>query len=273
MLRLLCHLCHALIAPLTSLGCRRWKSSDDVPESLPSPYPDAIGRKVPIERESLCGVLKLDRLGWLNNFAIYAYLASVAREMGVAIESDIDEGTQLDVDAEKWLFQSETVSLLISKRSGPDSRFHEPGFHNVIDLARVVWLPINLGNSHWVLGILLPRAQELHLWDPMPRSSAAASTLEAHGMSLLDGIKTIGAHVNKEFTVHLHYGGESGMPKQSDGISCGVYVAIMLMFVMTESPPRFGKRDLKAWREEIAARILAASPAPGIPPAPLLSVL
>ena len=79
----------------------------------------------------------MHRLGWLNNFAIYAYLASVAREMGVAIESDITEGTQLDVDAEKWLFQSETVSSLINMRSGPDSRFHKPGFRNVIDLARV----------------------------------------------------------------------------------------------------------------------------------------
>ena len=73
----------------------------------------------------------MDRLGWLNNFAIYAYLASVARQVGVAIESDINAGTELDVDAEKWLFQSETVSSLINMRSGPDSRFHKPSFRSV----------------------------------------------------------------------------------------------------------------------------------------------
>ena len=59
-------------------------------------YPDAMGRSVPIERKSLCAVLDLDRSGWLDNFSIYAFGAAFARQVGVAIESDIIAGTEVN---------------------------------------------------------------------------------------------------------------------------------------------------------------------------------
>ncbi|EOD16434.1 hypothetical protein EMIHUDRAFT_46753, partial [Emiliania huxleyi CCMP1516] len=120
----------------------------------------------------------------------------------------------------------------------------------------LIIVPINQGNTHWVLAAINVRERRFEYYDSMGGDDDGR--LKNLRMYLVDEC----AHKKHE-RLDLeatgwadYYGANHGAPRQTDGFSCGVYVAITAECLRRGAALDLENRRMQYFREKLTAELL-----------------
>jgi sentrin-specific protease 1 len=119
-----------------------------------------------------------------------------------------------------------------------------------------VFLPINVGNWHWILGIVLLKKKEIIICDSMHNESRIPSYLNY----IMRWVKDL---FWDKFQLEIDEKDWSKndlkkqVPQQKDGFNCGVFTIMYADFYSDDLPyMSFGQEHMKRFRVNIGAAII-----------------
>jgi len=132
---------------------------------------------------------------------------------------------------------------------------HTWGVKNGLDIGAVdrVIIPVNVGNMHWVLAVIDFAARRFQFYDSM-HGVGAARVLATARRWLLDEVSArLGEDVAREWGIEDWEGVmDIGLPRQSDGGSCGVFVLAAADCFSLGAPLCFGQADMPVLRQRMS---------------------
>lgn len=116
-----------------------------------------------------------------------------------------------------------------------------------------IFVPINLSNTHWALGVVYMEAHEIHYYDSM----------SGRGDQFLNALRSWVADesLNKR-KVELDMSDwklisrEAHVPQQMNGSDCGVFTIVCADFLSDDLPLEYSQQDMSFFREKIGCDIL-----------------
>jgi len=130
---------------------------------------------------------------------------------------------------------------------------------NIGAVDRVI-IPVNVGNMHWVLAVIDVAARRFQYYDSM-NGVGAAHVLATARRWLSDEVSAaLGEEVARAWGIEDWEGVmDIGLPRQSDGGSCGVFVLAAADCFSLGAPLCFGQADIPVLRQRISAALFVDS--------------
>lgn len=118
-----------------------------------------------------------------------------------------------------------------------------------------VFIPINISNAHWALGVIFIQKKEIHYYDSM--SGSGENYLKAMVQWLVDEGRekkniTIDSSQYKKISCHRD------LPQQKNGVDCGVFTTICADFLLDNLPlteSSYNQREMPYYRRKLVADI------------------
>ena len=130
------------------------------------------------------------------------------------------------------------------------------GWKNGLDIGSIdrVIIPVNVGNLHWVLVVIDVQARQFQYYDSM-HGVGAAHVLATARRWLSDEVAArLGKDVARAWEIEVWEGEmDLGLPRQSDGGSCGVFVLAAADCFSLGAPLCFGQEDIPVLRQRLSA--------------------
>ena len=195
--------------------------------------------------------LTLREGGWVNDEVINFYI-QLLKERDTALCS------KLDFRRPSHYFTSLFISKLLNLGPKGSGIYEYPGVRawtKKVDVFAMdmLFIPINIENSHWTLVVVNVQKCEIHYYDSLNRSED--KYLEAVQRWLHDEAKD----KDKSYNAALwkHYSRESSVPQQQNGFDCGVFLCVCAEY-LTEGLPLqcYSQSDMGHYRLKIGYAIL-----------------
>lgn len=119
----------------------------------------------------------------------------------------------------------------------------------------MVFIPINIGNAHWVLIVIFIILEKIEYYDSTGGGGCATIYLNIILKYLEDEAKdkkTSSSFVKRNWNL-VH---RSDIPQQNNGYDCGVFVCIYALLTYMTKSFSFTQSDMKLFRKSISLSIL-----------------
>ena len=193
--------------------------------------------------------------GWLSNFSVDAYLSTLMPRA-----ADAEPGA-------RRVFLPGIHSITLEKNGtlGFYCEDGETGQRNldrteelrgkvskVLSAAEELYVNYNQHNFHWALVRVLSKYERCEIFD------STGHTKTEDGRKLLRGIQELTGVDVSGWAVVVYETRASGMPQQTDGKSCGVFLCITAAHLVSNATLPDIQANIVAWRRHIAARVASA---------------
>ena len=121
--------------------------------------------------------------------------------------------------------------------------------------ARTHFFVDNFNLNHWLVIKVCVHTQVAVVYEPMPvKNTNARRDKVRRYLYFLSRLTDDGSFLN--YSIEVVVGGTVvGFPAQLDGVSCGVFAAILLYHIITGATVDFDTRDFVTWRKFIASKM------------------
>jgi len=194
---------------------------------------------------------------WLNDELMNSYVALLNHRSRMLSSSSVGGPAAPTSVRSTFVFNTFFFSRL-SERAGcyDYSGVRTWGFKNGLDIGTVdrVLIPVNVGNLHWVLVVIDVEARRLQYYDSM-HGVGAAHVLETARRWLSDEVTArLGEDVARAWEMESwDCVMDIGLPRQTDGGSCGVFVLAAADCFSLGAPLCFCQADIPVLRQRISA--------------------
>ena len=120
-----------------------------------------------------------------------------------------------------------------------------------------IFMPVNLGNTHWTLLVVYIQRKEIHYYDSM--SGPGKKYIEGVLRWLQDEAKDKKGTDNYDTSDWATFDREPFVPQQQNGVDCGVFTTVCADFVSDDLELMYSQGDMPFFREKICADILRGS--------------
>jgi hypothetical protein len=127
---------------------------------------------------------------------------------------------------------------------------------NMVDIYELdkLFIPINIGNTHWTLLVLCMQLKEVHYFDSMGDSKNTGPKFNKLILNYLNDdaharLKPENTFVQSQWKF---FNWKKKSPQQTNGFDCGVFVCMTADFLYDDLPLIFEQSDMKHFRSKIA---------------------
>ena len=187
---------------------------------------------------------------WLNDEVVNFYMCLLQdRDQRLCLASN---GTRVP----SYFFNSFFISKLL-----------ENGTYNYANVKRwskkfdafamgKIFMPVNLGNTHWVMAVVHMTQREIHYYDSM--SGGGKRYLEAIRRWLVDEAKDK-KKIDYDTSDWKLIDREDCVPQQKNGVDCGVFSIICADYLADDLPLCYTQAEMPMNRHRVAAAIMRGS--------------
>jgi len=193
---------------------------------------------------------------WLNDELMNSFVALLNHRSNLLSSSSVAGPVSHASPPRTHTFNTFFFSRLVERAGCYD--YHGVrtwGVKSGLDVSAVdrVIIPVNVGNMHWVLAVIDVAARRFHYYDSM-HGVGAAHVLATVRRWLSDEVSArLGEDVARAWGIEDWDGVmDIGLPRQSDGGSCGVFVLAAADCFSLGAPLCFGQADMPVLRQRMS---------------------
>jgi len=200
---------------------------------------------------------------WLNDELMNSFVALLNHRANLLCSSSVGGPAARTLAPRTYVFNTFFFSRLIERAGFYDyNGVRTWGFKNGLEIGAVdrVMMPVNVGNSHWVLVVIDVQARRFQYFDSM-HGGGASSILSTARRWLTDEVAArLGEDVSQSWKIEEWEGVmDVGLPRQSDGGSCGVFVLAAADCFSLGASLCFSQEDIPVLRQRVSAMLYVDS--------------
>ena len=194
---------------------------------------------------------------WLNDELTNSFVALVNHRAKLLSSSSVSNSVTPASLTRTYMFKTFFFLRLLERAGCYDHNgVRTCGFKNGLDVDIInrVIIPVNVGNLHWVLVVIDMEARRFQYYDSI-HGVGAAHVLATARRWLSDEVAAcLGEDVARAWGIEDWEGViDIGLPRQSDGGSCGVFVLAAADCFALGAPLCFGQADMHVLRQHMSA--------------------
>ena len=200
---------------------------------------------------------------WLNDELMNSFVALLNHRAKLLCSSSVGGTAARTLAPRTYVFNTFFFSRLIERAGFYDyNGVRTWGFKNGLNIGAVdlVMMPVNVGNLHWVLVVIDLQARRFQYFDSM-HGGGASSILSTARRWLTDEVAArLGEDVSQSWKIEEWEGVmDVGLPRQSDGGSCGVFVLAAADCFSLGASLCFSQEDMPVLRQRVSAMLYVDS--------------
>jgi len=194
---------------------------------------------------------------WLNDELMNSCVALLNHRAKLLCSTSVGNPGERASCPRTYMFNTFFFSRLLERAGCYDyNGVRTWGWKNGLDIGSIdrVIIPVNVGNLHWVLVVIDVQARQFQYYDSM-HGVGAAHVLATARRWLSDEVAArLGKDVARAWEIEVWEGEmDLGLPRQSDGGSCGVFVLAAADCFSLGAPLCFGQEDIPVLRQRLSA--------------------